>query len=319
MLKLILLFVFALAGALYGRTLHLTRQTNEAYPPVGDFAEIGDVRLHYTDYPAEGDADLPPLLFIHGASGNLREQQGVLLDKLRGRARLIFVDRPGHGHSTRGGAADMHLPSGQARILSGLLGKLGIDRAIVIGHSYGASVAASLAVEHPGQVAGLVFLAPATHPWPGGGVTWYYDVTALPVIGYLFSELIAVPAGHLRYRKGVGEIFAPEKTPPRYAEISATQLVLRPQTFRNNAADVTSLYGFVRAFSQRYREIAVPTSILSGDSDDVVLAHIHSEGLARDIEGSKLVWLEGVGHAPAWTRPDAVIAEIERVAGEIRP
>ena len=160
----------------------------------------------------------------------------------------------------------------------------------------------------------LVLLSPATHPWPGGGVTWYYDLTRLPVIGWLFSELLAVPGGHLRYHDGVAEVFAPQKTPQAYEQNSGTKLVLRPQVFRYNAMDVTSLYEGVSMLSPRYGEIDAPVSIITGDSDDIVLAEVHSKGLERDIRGAKLVWLPGEGHAPAWTNPQAVISEIERVS-----
>ena len=66
--------------------------------------------------------------------------------------------------------------------------------------------------------------------------------------------------------------------------------------------------------SPRYGEIDAPVSIITGDSDDIVLAEVHSKGLERDIRGAKLVWLPGEGHAPAWTNPQAVISEIERVS-----
>lgn len=312
-MKLLLLLCVVAIVALYGASQYLARQVAAQYPPKGRFADIEDVRLHYTDYAAGENADLLPVVFIHGASGNLREQEGIILDHLKGRGRLIFFDRPGHGYSSRGSARDIHLPSGQARILSGLLATLGIEKAILVGHSLGGAVATAFAVHHPNQLAGIVFLTPATHPWPGGRVTWYYHLTRMPVVGWLFSELLAVPGGYLRYHDGVAEVFAPQKTPEAYEKKSGTRLVLRPSAFRNNAADVTSLYEAVSALSPRYKEIDVPVSIISGDSDDIVLAEVHSKGLERDIKGAKLVWLPGEGHAPAWTNPQAVIGEIERV------
>jgi len=313
-MKLLLLVFVGAILALYGASQYLARQVAAQYPPKGRFAEIGDVRLHYTDYAAGEDADLLPIVFIHGASGNLREQEGIILDQLKGRGRLIFIDRPGHGYSSRGSADDVHQPAGQARVVSSLLTAIGIEKAILVGHSLGGAVAAAFAVRHPDQLAGIVFLTPATHPWPGGGVTWYYDLTRLPVIGWLFSELLAVPGGHLRYHDGVAEVFAPQRTPEAYEENSGTKLVLRPQVFRYNAMDVTSLYDAVSSLSPRYGEIDAPVSIITGDSDDIVLAEVHSKGLERDIRGAKLVWLPGEGHAPAWTNPQAVISEIERVS-----
>ena len=164
------------------------------------------------------------------------------------------------------------------------------------------------------QAAGLVFLAPATHPWPGGEVTWYYHLTTIPVVGWAFSELLAAPAGYLQYRNALKGVFEPNRVPSDYPERSGTRLVLRPHVFRHNADDVTSLYDAVRNMSKRYHEINLPTSIITGDSDGVVLAEIHSKGLEEDISGAKLIWLENTGHMPAWTDASLVADEILRIS-----
>jgi pimeloyl-ACP methyl ester carboxylesterase len=291
----------------------LAYSIEQQFPPEGEFRTVGGIKLHYTDHNPIIATTHYPVVFIHGASGNLRDLEAPLLPVLEGKARLIFVDRPGHGYSERGEDPDIHLPWGQARMISLLLKDLGIEKAIVVGHSLGGSTAAAFAVNHPDQTAGLVFLAPATHPWPGAGVNWYYDVANLPVVGRLFCELLAVPAGILKYAISVDGVFKPDKAPRRYKERSGTMLVLRPDIFRYNARDVKSLYDAVSEISPRYPQITMPTSIITGDSDDVVLANVHSTGLERDIKGSKLVWLENTGHMPAWTHPDVVEQEIERV------
>ena len=66
-------------------------------------------------------------------------------------------------------------------------------------------------------------------------------------------------------------------------------------------------------------EIAAPTAIVTGDSDAVVYAHIHSIGCARDIPRATLTTLKGVGHSPHHSAPESVIAaivEAERRARE---
>ena len=68
--------------------------------------------------------------------------------------------------------------------------------------------------------------------------------------------------------------------------------------------------------AQRYREITVPTVVISGDSDTVVYEEIHSTGLARDIPGAELVWVKNLGHKPDWIAPDLIVAAIEKVAGK---
>jgi len=315
-MKFTLILLMLVVVALFATSRYFARAVEARFPPTGAFADINGTKLHYTDHAAGDDADLLPMVFIHGASGNLRDLEAPISEALKGRGRMIFIDRPGHGYSTRGDEMDIHLPWGQAGILSGLLERLEIKQAIIIGHSLGGSTAAAFAVNHPEQAAGLVFLAPATHPWPGAGVTWHYEFTELPMIGWLFSELLAIPAGQLLYKDGVKGVFTPQKLPKNYEELSATRLVLRPDVFRHNAEDVTSLYDAVVEFSPRYNEISAPTSIITGDSDDVVLANIHSKGLEADIKGSRLIWLEGVGHSPIWTNTDTVVSEIERVSAE---
>ena len=315
-LFIVLLLIAVSLSMMRLATFWIGNRVEALYPPEGEFAEVDGVRMHYTDHPAGDDADLPPLVFIHGASGNLRDLEAPMLDRLEGRARLVFVDRPGHGYSQGWTATQKHthLPDGQADLIAGLLEKIGISEAVLIGHSYGGAVAAAFAVEHPDKTAGVVFLAPATHPWPGADVTWYYDVAMLPVIGPLFVRFLAIPAGWMIYEDAVRGVFKPNRLPADYPEKSGSRLVLRVQSFTKNALDVSSLYDFVSNYHKRYREITAPVSIITGDSDDVVLAGVHSEGLKQDIANSRIVWLENTGHIPAWIHPETVVAEIERVS-----
>ncbi len=165
--------VAALAAVSVVGAAHIDRR----HPPHGSFREIAGQTVHYVDTRPDPGGDRLPVFLIHGASANLDELRAALGAKLADR-RVVAFDRPGHGHSERGRRA-MASPVEQARIAAGLLDALGIERAVVVGHSWGASVAAALAVHHPDKVAGLVFVAPATHPWPGG-VTWYYAASMLP-------------------------------------------------------------------------------------------------------------------------------------------
>lgn len=312
---LVIVLVFS-AALLVVATQWLSRRVEARFPPIGDFATVGGLRIHHADIQAGPDADLLPMVFLHGASGNARDLMGAFRGSFEGRARMIFPDRPGAGYSERGSPA-MAAPREQARIVAGLMDQLGVDRAIIVGHSLGGAVAAAFGVLYPQKTAGLVFISPATHPWPGGGVTWYYDWVNVPVLGWLFSETLAIPAGNLLYRGALKSVFAPDRVPGDYPERSGTRLVLRPANFRANAADVGQLYGNVESMAKRYGEIAAPTVVVTGDKDDVVLAEVHSEGLKRDIAGSRLVWLENTGHMPPYTATAAIVAEIERLNGEI--
>jgi len=303
-----------LTGA--GFSAYKTRAIERAYPNIGELTDVGGYSLNAVHLPRPPTSDLPALVFIHGASGNLRDQFEAFAAPLSGRAEMLFVDRPGHGYSERG-TTENAFPSGQADAIARLMDKLGIKSAIIVGHSFGGAIAAAFGVRHPEKTKGLLFLAPATHPWPGG-VDWYYTLAAMPVFGWLFTRLLVMPIGLRRVENGTLSIFHPNARPVDYIAKTAPELVLRPQTFRNNAADVVNLFAYVSTHAPRYREIKAPTIIITGDSDDIVLEELHSRGLARDIPGSELVTIRNLGHKPDYVTTDVAIAAMERLTGQPR-
>ncbi|BCG77872.1 alpha/beta fold hydrolase [Mesorhizobium sp. 113-3-3] len=307
----LLALVFALAGVTRVGSWLIERRN----PPIGEFADIGGARIHYVHIPAPANAELPPIVFIHGASANLGDQMQPLRPLLEGRAEMLFFDRPGHGWSGRG-PGNNEDPSAQANTLAALMDRLGIRKAIIVGHSFGGVVTAAFGREHADRTVGLVFLAPATHPWPGGATSWYYDLTTVPVIGRLFSETLTYPAGTLQMTDATTCVFSPNKVPNNYLGTAAIPLVLRPSAFRANATDVAGLYRYALGAAPHYKEIAAPTVVISGDRDKIVYAHIHSVGLVRDIPGAELVWVHNLGHKPDWIASDLVVGAIEKVAGE---
>jgi pimeloyl-ACP methyl ester carboxylesterase len=308
-----LAFFMALVLTLVGVTRIGAWLIERRNPPVGDFAHVNGTRIHYVHVPAPRNADLPPIVFIHGASANLKDQMLPLRPVLEGRAEMLFFDRPGFGWSERG--ADNGDPAAQSKTIAALMDRLGIDKAIIVGHSFGGALAAAFGHDFPQRTLGLVFISAATHPWPGGKTSWYYDLTTTPVLGRLFSETLTYPAGSLQMANAVRCVFSPNEVPDNYVAAASIPLVLRPAAFRANAADVAGLYDFVRTAAARYHEIKAPAVVISGDRDKVVFAKIHSIGLARDIAGAELVWVKNLGHKPDWIAPDLVVAAIEKTAG----
>lgn len=311
---LVLPAVILLAG--FAFTQWKAARIEQDNPNVGTRTDIGGYSLNSVDLPAGPNADLPTLVFIHGASGNLKDQMLAFRSSLEGRARLLFVDRPGYGYSDRGGRQN-DTPAGQADAIAKLMEKKGISRAIIIGHSFGGAIAASFAVRHPDMTQGLLFLAPATHPWPGG-VDWYYDLTALPIIGPIFCNTLLMPAALARIDSGTKSVFHPNPRPADYIAMTEPELILRPASFCANGRDVAGLNDYARTAQPLYQTITAPTVIITGDSDDIVAEEIHSVGLEHDIKGSELVWLKGVGHKPDYIATPIVIAALEQLGGAKR-
>ncbi|MGQ3356034.1 MAG: alpha/beta fold hydrolase [Phreatobacter sp.] len=295
----------AVPAALAGWTGFSARAISRAFPPEGRFVPTRAGRMHVID-SGEGDV---PALFLHGASGSALAWRPALGDRLVSLGRTLLVDRPGHGFSERQAGRAAALLDHQAGALVDAMDALGVARAVVVAHSWAGALACRLALDHGDRVAGLVLIAPATHPWPGG-VHWYYRVAAHPVAGPLFAWTLALPAGQALMARSIAGVFSPQPIGADYAESAGIPLVLRPAQFMANAEDVAGLLAQVQEQAPRYGDITCPVTVISGDKDGVVWTHLHSLGLARDVPQTKLIVLPDVGHGPHHAEPDQVTDEI---------
>ncbi|ADZ69292.1 alpha/beta fold hydrolase [Polymorphum gilvum] len=311
----------AVLALLAGYTEFRRRRILAAHRPTGSFAEIAGERLHYRFVPPDpGRADLPVLVFLHGASGNLADLELAFLEPLRGRYPMLFVDRPGLGHSERSDPLQA-APAAQARRIAALLEHCGIDRCVAVGHSFGAAVAAALALEEPARVRGLALVAPASHPWPGK-VSWYYRFAALPGVGPLLCHTLALPAAELMAPSSLRGVFAPGEPPQGYARAIGLPLVFRPRSFRANACDLAALNDHLAEQAPFYPSLRQPAVVITGDDDRVVWPTIHAAGLKQDLPNVRLIVLEGAGHMPHHTHGQetrtaiAALAEVIARAGQ---
>ncbi len=314
----IVLALLSLIGALAAFTAVETRRIEARYPPTGELVTVDGRKIHMLDRPADGE-ERGAVLLVHGASGNAADMCLALADRLAAEGfRVLSVDRPGHGWSDRFGGGDGATPAVQASALRRAAETLGVARAVVAVHSLGGLTGLAMALDHTDFVRALVLISPVSHPWPGG-VAWYYTVGAHRWLGPAFRRLVTLPAGRLRMRSAVAGVFAPNAAPRDFIEATRLPLVLRPLHFRANCEDVAHAEAAVAALSPRYGAIRAPTEVVTGDSDGVVYAHIHSVGSARDIPGARLTTLAGVGHSPHYVAPErvvAIIVEAERRAAE---
>ena len=313
--SLIALVVLLCAGlALF--TLWRTRVIEAQFPPTGKFVAVEGGRLHYTEALPIG-APRGVVVLLHGASGNQANMTAALAAPLAARGyRVLAFDRPGHGWSERILGREAASPAVQARMIVEAMQGVGAPRAIILAHSLAGVVALNMALDHKDTVAGLVLVSPVSHPWPGG-INWTYRVGAHPVWGPLFAHLLVMPAGLLRMPASVAGIFSPAAAPPDFLESTAAALVLRPREYQDNAQDVASLYDFVVTQAPRYGEITAPVAVITGDTDSVVLRHIHSDGLARNIKGTSLLVIMNEGHAPHFGHAAEVVAAVEEVAARL--
>ena len=308
----LLLASVVLLGVARAITLIAAKRIEVAHSPSGRLVEFAGGKLHVLELGEAASADPLPIVLIHGASGNLEDLRLAIGRRLAASRHVILLDRPGHGWSERrGGVADAS-PARQAALIAAALDRIGIARFVLLGHSLGGAVASALALAFPTRVAGLVLLAPVTHPWKGG-LTWYNAVLSTPVLGPIFAHTIAVPLALLLLKRGVASVFAPQPPPADYVRRAAIRLLLRPAQFLANAQDIAVLKPFVAALAPRYGEIGIPTVIVTGAVDTTVSPYIHARTIAAAMPHARLIMLAGIGHMPHHVATDAVIAAVAQL------
>jgi pimeloyl-ACP methyl ester carboxylesterase len=280
------------------------------FPAHGKPVEVAGATLNVLDIGPK-EASGPPIVLVHGASSNLEAMRRPLGDRLAARHRVILIDRPGHGWSS-GSATDNSTPAAQGRLIEEALNKLGVGPVILVVHSWAGALGARMAIDYPERVAGLVMLAPVTHPWEGG-VGWYNALVAKPVIGPLLAYTITLPLGYFLTERGARAVFLPQVMPDDFVDDTATPLLLRPREFLANARDLVRLKQAVRDQVARYGEISAPTVIISGDVDKTVSTNIHSRPFAAAVANARLIVLPGVGHMVQNAATDLVVREIESI------
>ncbi|MEH2577538.1 pimeloyl-ACP methyl ester carboxylesterase [Bradyrhizobium sp. AZCC 1708] len=290
--------------------------SERAHPAQGRMVEVAGGALHILDIGPR-DAAGPPVVMLHGASSNLEVMRQPVGERLARKHRVILIDRPGHGWSTRARLQDS-TPDIQARMIEEALAKLGVGQAIFVVHSWAGALGARIALDYPQAVAGLVMLAPVAYPWPGG-VGRYNKLIATPVVGPLFAYTITLPLGMLLADSGARGVFLPQTMPDGFVKNTATPLLLRPREFIANARDLVTLKAAVAEQAPRYGEIKAPVTIITGDADKTVSTNIHSRPFAAAAPNVKLIVLPGVGHMIQNAVPDLVIAEIEAMIGALPP
>ena len=300
---LIATLLVILAAVTLWRAAHNEAEAEHRFPPIGQFIDVDGTRLHYLD---QGTG--PALVLLHGASGNLRDMSFSLIDQLSNRYRVIAFDRPGLGYSDT--IEDMSI-TGQARILSQAAARLGMDRPLVVGQSYGGAVAMAWALNQP--AAGLVTIGSPSLPWQSPLPT-LYKINSHSVLGPLATPLLCAWVPESYVKSVISEIFEPQSAPAGYAEYIGASLTLRRSALRANARQRATLLDEISALAPRWDELDLPFEMVHGDADTTVGVSIHSEPLSRRLPNAHLTTLHGIGHMPHHVAQDVVIDAIDRAA-----
>src|SRR3954465_4822739 len=298
------------AAALGAAALYTAKKTGEAErnpPPVGRFLDVDGVRLHYIE---RGYGE--PLVLIHG-NGTLIQDFTIagLVDRLSERYRVIVIERPGYGYSER--PRWLWTPRAHAPLYEHALHQLGVEQAIVLGHSWGTMVAVSLALQAPTLVRSLVLLSGYYFPTARLD-TVLSSPNAIPGIGDALRHTISPPLARLMLPGGIRAMFAPAPVPERFDRLFPKALMLRPLQLRASAEDAALMTPSVMELQEHYRDLKLPVVILTGGDDQIADVDRQSKRLHEEIPQSELTVLPGLGHMVHHLAPDQVIKAIDRAA-----
>lgn len=264
-------------------------------PDDATFLSIDGVRVRYVDVGTGA-----PVVLIHGFASSLETWTAVIPELVEHGHRVIALDLRGFGWTDR--PPGDYSSEAQARLVLGLMDRLGVERAAVVGHSYGAGVTLRLALIAPERVTRIALYD-----------AWAYD-------GQLPAFF------HVARADGVGEaMFATwygERAEDRMALafhdqrfvtielIEAVEAALRrPGTYAAALAAVRAMH--YEQVEGRYRTLEHPALLLWGREDRVTPLEI-GERLSRELPGAQLVVYPGCGHFPMIEHAAQSTAELVR-------
>lgn len=302
----------AIAGIAVANHL-LARRSERRHPAQGKFVEVDGVRVHYLE---QGSG--PPLVLIHGNGVTAEDYRlSGLLDRLAVNHRVIALDRPGYGYSERP-RSKIWTARAQAVHLSRALETIGVEKPLVVAHSWGTLVALQMALEQPEDIAGLVLMSGYYWPRPRLDVP-LVSGPAVPLLGDIMRFTISPAVGRLIAPLVFKHIFHPAKVPGGFKSGFPTSMSLRPSQIRASAADAVLMPIEATHISRRLTEIRGLALVMAGTGDKVVSFEHHTARLARELMGGQVHAVDGAGHMLHHTAPAEVVAAIEAFERQVRP
>lgn len=278
-------------------------------PPAGDIVETKDGPVHVIARGEESEDKLP-VVMVHGSFTNALDMDLDLAAQLAKERQVFCPDRPGHGFSPR--QEHGHRIDLQVSAMREAIRQQGAERYVLVGQSYGAAAALVWALAYPENVAGLVLIAPVSHPWPYG-VRWYIRVANNPRYGWLFRRTFIALYARYGVKRGVLRALRGCRAASYYYDRTRTALGFRANEFRWNAQDICRLYEQLVPLEKRYPDIKVPTEIVAGTHDLTVILPIHGRRLAEQIPDCGTDFIERGGHALHHSHPERCLDALARV------
>ena len=245
-------------------------------------------------YVERGDRGGVPVVFLHGVTDSWRSFEPVL-PLLPASIHAFAVTQRGHGDAIRPNAG--YRVSDFAADLEAFLDAVGIDAAVIVGHSMGSVVAQRFAIDHPDRTRGVVL----------AGTFW--AMCGNPGIEELWTSTLATltdPVPPTFVREFQESTLARPIDPAFVDMVVAESLKVPARVWRETFA------GFRRDdFRAELGAITASTLIVWGERD-TFCPWSDQEQLAAAIPCARLVTYEAAGHAMHWEEPERFARDVAR-------
>jgi pimeloyl-ACP methyl ester carboxylesterase len=224
---------------------------------------------------------------------------------------VLAFDRPGFGMSPRP-AGRPWTASAQADLINAAVAKLGIERYMVVGHSWGAAVALEMARRHSRPVAGVIVVAGYHYPSPRLALA-ISALPAIPLLGTVLRHAVLPSLVRLNWRWAMRKIFHPATIAIPFAT-TTRGLASRPSQLRSISAESFLMLASALFPNRRYADIAIPVGIIAGAGDQLFDAKAEALRLQSEISQALVDIVPDAGHMVHQSRPEAVLAMIDKIA-----
>lgn len=283
------------------------RQAERDNPPSGRIIDVDGLQVHYAEV---GDGE--PLVLLHGNGSMLQDfMSSGFVQAAAKRYRVIAFDRPGYGYTERP-RSTIWTPSAQADLLRTALQQIGVSHSLVLGHSWGASVAIALALDHPDMVRGLILESGYYYGSVRADVV-LMSGPALPLIGDILRYTVSPPVARLLWPSMIRKLFSPAPVAATFEGVPS-EMAIRPSQLRASAAESALMIPDALAVQNRYAELSMPVAIVAGAGDKMVDLATQAVRLHRVLQNSSLHVVQDCGHMVHHTAPSEVMSAVETVA-----
>ncbi|CAO4134633.1 alpha/beta fold hydrolase [Methylorubrum extorquens] len=266
------------------------RGAKVARKPLGQFVTVDGLPVHII---VRGHGR--PVVLVHG-NGTMAEDFAIcgLIDRLAARYRVIAIDRPGFGYTGRP-RHRIWTAQAQAVLLHRVLEQLGVERPLIVGHSWGTIVALALAADGRRPLRGLVLVSGSYFPGHRTDAALIAPL-AVPGLGDAMRAMVPAKVSASLTGQSFRQVFWPQPVPARFTARFPIEIAAAATQLRAVSEDAASMNAAVTGLQRRYAGLTLPVSILAGDADAIVKAGEHSVPLHTTIPGSTLRLLPGLGH-----------------------